>query len=213
MIANVSCASDIETDEELDDIGDPDYLLPNQPVSDDETEEDESLVLEIETNPRQNCSKSTKPRKTTNNRLKWDKIDSREGSSSTASVFPHKNSEDIAEMSPMDYFKSFMSDALLDKICEQSNMYSIQKDINKPLGLQREELEQWLGIAMQMSLTKLSNTRSHWSLHSFNQNISSTMARQRWEDIKSNLHFVDNSTINSNDKLAKVRLLLDHLRR
>ena len=116
-------------------------------------------------------------------------------------------------MSPMDYFKSFMSDALLDKICEQSNMYSIQKDINKPLGLQREELEQWLGIAMQMSLTKLSNTRSHWSLHSFNQNISSTMARQRWEDIKSNLHFVDNSTINSNDKLAKVRLLLDHLRR
>ena len=84
-----------------------------------------------------------------------------------------------AEMSPMDYLKSLIPDELLEKICDQSNNYSMQNDINKSLLLQREELEQWLGIAMQMTLTKVSNTRGHWSHHSFRQNISSIMTRQR----------------------------------
>ena len=84
--------------------------------------------------------------------------------------------------------------------------------MNKPLMLHREELEQWIGIAMQMSVTKISDTRMHWSQYSFSNKISSTMSRQRWEDIKSTLHLVDNSTINENDKIGKIRILVDHLR-
>ena len=84
--------------------------------------------------------------------------------------------------------------------------------MNKPLLLHREELEQWIGIAMQMSVKKISDTRMHWSQYSFSNKISSTMTRQRWEDIKSNLHLVDNSTINENDKIGKIRILVDHLR-
>ena len=39
------------------------------------------------------------------------------------------------------------------------------------------------------------------------------MSRERWEDIKSNLHLVDNTVIDSNDKLGKIKPLVDHLRK
>ena len=64
---------------------------------------------------------------------------------------------------------------------------------------------------MRMSITKIPNTRLHWSVHSFNEKIRFVMPRKRWEDIKTNLHLVDNNNLAGNDKLAKVRLLVDHL--
>ena len=38
------------------------------------------------------------------------------------------------------------------------------------------------------------------------------MSRTRWEQIKANLHLVDKDTLNRDDKTAKVRMLIDHLR-
>ena len=95
----------------------------------------------------------------------------------------------------------------------QTNLYSSRKNPNQPLNLDPQEFEQWLGICMRMSITKISNTRLHWSAHSFNEKIKSLMSRKRWESIKSNLHLVDNDNLNKNDKLAKVRLLIDHLQK
>ena len=63
-----------------------------------------------------------------------------------------------------------------------------------------------------MSITKIFSTRLHWSSYSWNEKIVSCMSRNRWEEIKSKLHFIDNSTINKSNKLAKVSLLIDHLR-
>ena len=181
LIKNVSCDSEEESDDGCDDFEDPDYNLPVDQISDDEIEETETElpVSEIITNPQVKCTKSTKSRKTRPDHPNWDKIASRDGTSPLGSLLFNQDADDYAEMSPMDYFKSFIPDKLLEKICDQSNNYSMQNDINKPLSLQREELEQWLGIAMQMTLTKVSNTRGHWSHHSFRQNISSIMTRQR----------------------------------
>ena len=39
------------------------------------------------------------------------------------------------------------------------------------------------------------------------------MSRKRWETIKTNLHLVDNSTVNGGDRLVKVRLMIDHLQK
>ena len=74
-----------------------------------------------------------------------------------------QNKNDEEERLPMKYFKNFISNELLDKICEQSNIHALQKNVNKPLLLYREELEQWIGIAIQMSVTKILDTRMHWS--------------------------------------------------
>ena len=122
----------------------------------------------------------------------WNKVFRREITPSIPK-FLMQTKNDEEESLPMEYFKNFISNELLDKICEQSNIYTLQKNVNKPLLLHRE-LEQWIGFTMQMSVVKISDTRMHWLQYSFSDKISSTMTRQRWEDIKSNLHLVDNST-------------------
>ena len=114
---------------------------------------------------------------------------------------------------PYEYFKFIFTDELINEICLQTNLYSSRKNPNQPLNLDTQEFEQWLGICMRMSITKISNTRLHWSAHSFNEKIKSLMSRKRWESIKSNLHLVDNDNLNKDDKLGKVRLLIDHLQK
>ena len=113
---------------------------------------------------------------------------------------------------PLEYFKKFFSEDLLKEICLQSNLYSCTKYPNQPLGLTPIEFEQWLGIFILMSITRILNSRLHWSSFAFNDEISSIMTRKRWEEIRLNLHLGDNTTISQNDELSKVRLLIDHLR-
>ena len=82
-----------------------------------------------------------------------------------------------------------------------------------------QELEKWLGLCIYFSISKLPNIRMHWStqLGPLSEIASEVMSRNRWEEIKSRLHIVDNSTLdpnpsNNKDKLFKVRPLVGHLR-
>lgn len=61
-----------------------------------------------------------------------------------------------------------------------------------------------------MSLSKLPYTRLHWS--GLDDTIASIMSRERFEQIKFNLHFVDNTSDYGTDKRFKVRSLIDYLR-
>jgi len=54
--------------------------------------------------------------------------------------------EEIHERTPIEYFRDFFDDYLLDYIVEQSNLYAIQKDPTKPLNLDRQELEQFFPL-------------------------------------------------------------------
>ena len=145
-------------------------------------------------------------------RIQWNHLNA--GSNEKAPPIYEENLtlDDEALLLPVDYFRRFFPGEILGEIAHQSNLYALQKNPNKALNLTISELEQWLGISMRMSLCKLSNTRHHWSADTIDESISSIMSRQRWEDIKTNFHLVDNDSINQNDKLAKVRYLVDHLR-
>ena len=101
---------------------------------------------------------------------------------------------------PIQYFKSFFSDELLDLFVNQSNLYATQKNINKPLLTNKAEIEKWFGLCIYFSVSKLPSCKMHF------------MCRDRFMQIKSNLHLVDNEANNStDDKLSKVRPLIDHL--
>ena len=72
-----------------------------------------------------------------------------------------------------------------------------------------------MGIAIYFLISKLPNTCMHWSkqLGSFQSVVADVISRNRWEEIKSKLHMVDNSTLDSNktDKHFKVQPMVDHL--
>lgn len=123
---------------------------------------------------------------------------------------------DVYVGNPVWYFKKLFTSDLLDNIVHQSNLYATQQNVNKPLHLSREELEQWLGLLIHFSIIRTPQTRLHWSGELFGRYRDYTamvMSRNRWEAIKSNLHLRDNNDNINDDKLFKIRPLVDHLRK
>ncbi|KAF2354490.1 PiggyBac transposable element-derived protein [Trinorchestia longiramus] len=206
-VVSLDCTSDVESDLS-DDVLDPDFEVLMQNLS-----EAEHNVEDPEDPFAEECSVDTTvtSKRKKSNRIHFDSVRTSHREEDDHVFVSHPIENDNIE-SPMYYFKSLVSDDIIKKICEQTNLFALQNDPSKPLNLNNLEFEQWLGICMQMSVTKIDNTRLYWSAHALNENISQIMSRKRWEDIKSNLHFVDNSSLNSSDELAKVRLLVDHLK-
>ena len=126
----------------------------------------------------------------------------------------HQFADDLRQ--PIEYFRKFFTHEFLELLVVQSNLHSAQVNPNKVLNVNKQELEQWLGIAVYFSISKLPNTRMHWSkeIGRLSNIVAETMSRNRWEEIKSKLHMVDNSTLDPNkpDKLFKVRPTVEHLR-
>lgn len=118
--------------------------------------------------------------------------------------------------SPIDYFRYFFDNETLDNIVTQSNLYSIQQDPNKPLTMTKNELEQFFGIAIGMSIYRLPRSRMYWAKNTNVEKISSIMSRNRWEVIKRNIHCNDNSNMlpirdPNRDRLFKIRPLVDSM--
>ena len=106
-----------------------------------------------------------------------------------------------------------MSDDIFTNIIEQSNLYCSQKNINKNLNLNRNELEQFVGMTFYMSISKLPSSRMYWGTYTRVNQVADVMSVNRFEQIKSNLHFNDNTKteVPNNDTLFKVRPLIDSL--
>ena len=111
----------------------------------------------------------------------------------------------------MTYFGDIIDNEILQLIVTESNRYSLQMDINKPLSLTQVELEQSLGIVFYMSIVKLPRARFYWNPQVHIPKVSDAMQLKRFEEIKSKLH-LHNNEIRLDDKIAKVRPILNCFR-
>ncbi|XP_034066448.1 piggyBac transposable element-derived protein 2-like [Gymnodraco acuticeps] len=116
-------------------------------------------------------------------------------------------------LSPLQYFQQFFSEDILESIVQQSNLYAMQNNPNKPLNLTTKELEQFLGTVVYMSLFGLPRTRMFWNKACRVSQVADTMTLNRWEAIKKYLHFSNNEDRQEegNDPLHKIRPLVTHL--
>ncbi|XP_046688212.1 piggyBac transposable element-derived protein 1-like [Homalodisca vitripennis] len=83
--------------------------------------------------------------------------------------------------SPVDYFKDFFDNDLLTLIATQSNLYSVQKNPNKPLNTSEKEVEQFIGICIYMSIYGLPRSRMYWNGNTRVKKVAHVMSRNRWE--------------------------------
>lgn len=118
---------------------------------------------------------------------------------------------------PADFFLFIFSDDLISMIVDESNLKSIQDNVNKPAYITKEEMEQFIGIVIFMSIVKLPATRMYWNNSIGQHQVYETMTCNRWETIKRFLHFNDNTTFipfghDGYDKLHKIRPLVEHIR-
>uniref|UniRef100_A0A3P9JWZ2 PiggyBac transposable element-derived protein domain-containing protein n=1 Tax=Oryzias latipes TaxID=8090 RepID=A0A3P9JWZ2_ORYLA len=120
-------------------------------------------------------------------------------------------SDDIK--SPYEHFTMFFSEDILEVVVEQSNLYAIQCNTNKPLNLTTNELERFMGTAVYMSLFGLPGTRMFWNKATLVSQVADTMALNRWEFTKKSLHFNNNEVRQGEnvDPLHKIRPLVTHL--
>lgn len=126
--------------------------------------------------------------------------------------------QDIKELqSPIEYFKYFFSKEILQLIVHETNLYSIQCRPNKSANVCVEDIEQFIGTCLFMSIIQLPATRNYWSQSIGHPAVSEVMNCNRWEEIKRYIHFCDNSqsvprSDPNHDKLFKVRPLLNAFR-
>lgn len=91
---------------------------------------------------------------------------------------------------PLQYFKFFMTDEILEYIVEESNAFAMTKNANAnenantPLNLTCLELKKFIGSVLWMSCVKLPQSRLYWSSDVGQEIIKRAFTCNRWEQIK-----------------------------
>lgn len=119
--------------------------------------------------------------------------------------------EKLKDYSPTKLFESFFDDNVMKMIVDNSILYAGQNNRHN-FHLDDVDLRKFLGILLLTGYHELPSERSYWSLDEDLgiPLVANCMSRNRFLEIKRNLHFVDNSlTGNSNDRMFKVRSLCE----
>ena len=95
-------------------------------------------------------------------------------------------------MSPMEYFSLFWDDTVMDTLVYQTNLYSVQQT-GASINLTKDELEEFLGIQMRMSVVKMPSYELYWAAGTSYDPIASVMSRNTYKKVHTFLHANDNS--------------------
>ena len=116
-------------------------------------------------------------------------------------------------LTPLEYFKLFVTDELVNDIVLQTNLYSVQQKLQS-VSTTSAEIEQYIGMHLLMGINRLPSYKMYWSDYMRFPAVANVMSRNRFESVRRYLHFADNSTYdpNTSGKLFKVRPILESVR-
>lgn len=130
---------------------------------------------------------------------------------STRSLQKTQLIEQLKNLSPVEVFDRIFDAEVYDLILSNTQLYAGQNNRHGFM-LDREDLRRFLGILILSGYHRLPRERQYWS---YDEDlgvpiVARSMSRNRFLDIKRNLHLVDNSLAStSNDKMFKVRPLVE----
>ncbi|XP_061585716.1 piggyBac transposable element-derived protein 4-like [Cololabis saira] len=138
---------------------------------------------------------------------------------------PQSAAAEMTSESPADFFELFLTDELLGHIVEQTNLYARQyfeahpytppphsrQNAWKPVSVQ--EIKSFFGLTFLTGYIKKPNLELYWSVDEVDATpyFSKTMSRNRFQLIWRFLHFNDNRAQDYNDRMYKVRPVLDYI--
>lgn len=93
---------------------------------------------------------------------------------------------------------------------EQTNAYSISKT-GRSVGIVEDELRDFLAIHIIMGIVSMQSYIDYWSLRYRCELVADLMPLKRYQQIRRNLHFVDNNMQDS-DRYHKVRPVVQKVR-
>ena len=83
-------------------------------------------------------------------------------------------------LEPIDYFCSMFGKESFDILKEQSNLYSVQVNPNRPVNISESEIRQFVGILLMTGIYDFPQQRSYWTNSTRVESIASTMSRDRF---------------------------------
>lgn len=218
-----------ENDEEVQAYRDRSELLrvleaESEEVEDDPLQEDESLGAAVDPSEEdppllEDQEPAVRNRQTWRQdmrRLLWKK----QGMSTSEDNVAFLGNLDYSVLGSIDtmygFFSFFLSDDIIEKIVQETNLYAIQKEPNSTFSTSVTEVRNYMGILYFMSVIKYPNVRMYWSPKYGFAHIYDCMTLNRFEKLKSLLHFNNNDSLlpsdhPRHDKLHKIRPVIDHL--
>ncbi|XP_017757888.1 PREDICTED: piggyBac transposable element-derived protein 4-like [Eufriesea mexicana] len=124
---------------------------------------------------------------------------------------------------PVAIYKLFFTDEILETIVEETNRYAVQCMVNAAYGRRQHqqrwnpvttsELNTFIGILLIMGVVQVPELRLYWSNKAMyaNARIKKAMKRDRFLAILKYLHFSDNATARTEDRLHKLRNVVDKI--
>ncbi|KAJ8940574.1 hypothetical protein NQ314_010652, partial [Rhamnusium bicolor] len=120
---------------------------------------------------------------------------------------------------PIDIFKYFITDEVLDLIVTETNIYAHQelhkrhKDksrIKSWTDTNTDEIRKFLGVTTAMGLAPLPSLNNYWSKDSLynNKYIASAFSRDRYRLLLRFVHFANNEDMNPDNRLYKLEKIL-----
>ncbi|KAB0803049.1 hypothetical protein PPYR_00021 [Photinus pyralis] len=109
-------------------------------------------------------------------------------------------------LNPLEIFEKLVDDKVIAHIVYQSNLYAQQSN-RHTFSVNSEDMRTFIGILLFSGYHKLPRERLYWSSDEdmgvpF---VSECMARNTYLQIKRNIHLADNSKLDKQDKLFKIR--------
>lgn len=111
---------------------------------------------------------------------------------------------------PIEYFKYFFSEELIQLIVDNTNLYSVQKS-GKSVNVNNNDILDFLAIEILMGVVNMPAYTDYWSESLRYDKIANIMPLKRYQAIRRNIHFVNNVTMND-DRYFKIRPVLEHIR-
>jgi hypothetical protein len=113
---------------------------------------------------------------------------------------------------PSDYFLKFFSEDIMLMIREQTNLFSVQSSESaKCLNATVDDIRDFIAITLIMGIVPMPSYRDYWCKELRFAPIADVMSLKKYESIRRYLHFVDNTTMDT-DRYFKIRPLLEAIR-
>lgn len=126
---------------------------------------------------------------------------------------PPPQQDIITVEDPLNYFKRFLDDEMIDEFVKQSNLYAHEKD-GVAANITRDEMDKYIGILIHMAIVRMPQYTMYWSNSTMYSPIADVLSRNRFQEIKKYFHVVVDATFDEDnpDKLFKVRPFITRLR-
>ena len=113
---------------------------------------------------------------------------------------------------PVSLFGNFFTDDIMKFICEESIRYAISKG-NHSSTIDTNTLKTFITILLVSGYLDLPRQPMYWEHNedTHNTTVLSLLSRNRFDEIIRNLHLAENSNLDKEDKIAKVKPLIDKL--